>query len=92
VPESQNVPPQADDLKRIVGIGPKIADTLNAAGVQTFAQLTQMTVDELDQLMKEGGIRIAYPDTWPEQAALAAAGDWQGLEALTRSLVRGRRA
>jgi predicted flap endonuclease-1-like 5' DNA nuclease len=84
-------PPPADDLRRIEGIGPKIAATLRSAGVATYGQLAETDVGRLEEILREGGIRIAFPDTWPEQAALAAAGDWEGLTALQSTLKGGRR-
>ncbi|MBN1936335.1 MAG: hypothetical protein JW934_16840 [Anaerolineae bacterium] len=84
--------PEPDDLTALEGIGPKIAGVLKMAGILTFAQLAAMDVAQLKALLKEGGIRIANSDTWPEQAALAARGDWDGLAALQGSLKGGRRA
>ena len=88
----QAAPEQAapDDLTRIEGIGPKIAAVLQAAGVRTFAELAALSVDQIKAIL-EGRVRIARPDTWPEQAALAAAGDWDGLTALQNALKGGRR-
>jgi predicted flap endonuclease-1-like 5' DNA nuclease len=82
---------QADDLRLIEGIGPKIRAVLADAGVVTFVQLATCKVDWLRQILTNAGIRLAYPDTWPEQAEFAAAGDWDGLSALQAQLNRGRR-
>ena len=90
-PAPKPVPPPADDLRRIEGIGPKIAATLRAAGITAYAQLAETAVGRLEEILREGGIRIAFPDTWPEQAALAAADDWEGLAALQSTLKAGRR-
>ncbi len=80
-----------DDLQTIEGIGPKIAGVLQAAGISTFAQLAQADVGRLREILTEAGIsRISDPGTWPEQAKLAADGDWQGLEALQDQLKGGR--
>ena len=84
-------PPAADDLKRIEGIGPKISGVLQEAGIRTFAQLAITDASELKQILQEAGIRLAEPSTWPEQAALAADGRWEALEALQGELVGGRR-
>lgn len=85
-------PGQPDDLKVIEGIGPKIAVLLNSAGITTFVQLAETEVSRLDQLLVEANLRrLADPGTWPEQAKLAAAGDWEAFKALTDQLKGGRR-
>jgi predicted flap endonuclease-1-like 5' DNA nuclease len=81
----------ADDLKRIEGIGPKISNVLQDAGITTYAQLAATDVHRLRQILDESGIRLANPDTWPEQARLAAAGDWDALKRLQGQLKGGRR-
>lgn len=81
-----------DNLKIIEGIGPKIEAVLHDVGIRTFAELAAATVSQLEQIVREdAGIRIAFPDTWPEQASLAAAGDWVRLEQLQDELRGGRR-
>jgi len=81
-----------DDLTRIEGIGPKINATLHAAGVKNFAQLAGMQAETIKQILLVAGIRLGNPATWPEQSALAAAGNWSELTALQSSLKAGRRA
>lgn len=83
-----------DDLKRIEGIGPKIADVLQTAGILTFAQLADADVSRLRQILQDADprlLRLADPASWPEQAALAAAGQWEALAALQKELKVGRR-
>jgi predicted flap endonuclease-1-like 5' DNA nuclease len=80
-----------DDLKRIEGIGPKVAARLQAAGITTFARLAETAVEELDAILDAAGYWPADPATWPEQAALAAAGKWEQLAALQKELMGGRR-
>lgn len=79
-----------DDLVIIEGIGPKIAEVLNTAGITTFAQLAQTGPDRLEEILNAANLRLADPTTWPEQARLAAAGDMQGLQALQDRLKGGR--
>jgi predicted flap endonuclease-1-like 5' DNA nuclease len=79
-----------DDLKRIEGIGPKISAALQAAGISTYKQVARARVERLKGIVSDAGI-IADPTTWPEQAALAAAGDWLGLAELKSKLKGGRR-
>jgi predicted flap endonuclease-1-like 5' DNA nuclease len=84
-------PSPPDDLKRIEGIGPKISGLFQEAGIITFAQLADTEVSRLKQIVLDAGIRIADPTTWPEQARLAAAGEWDELEVLQDRLKGGRR-
>jgi len=92
-PEVAETPAQTDDLELIEGIGPKIAGVLKAAGIVTFADLAAADTSRLAEILEqEPNLRSANPGTWPEQAALAAAGDWDGLKALTEQLKGGRRA
>jgi len=89
-PAPQPAPPTPEDLKRVEGIGPKISGLLQAAGITTFAQLAATDIDQLKRILREAGTR-ANPSTWSEQAGLAAAGDWDALEALQAELKGGRR-
>jgi predicted flap endonuclease-1-like 5' DNA nuclease len=86
-------PPSPDDLTRIEGIGPKISEALQATGIRTFAQLAGTEVSRLQEILEASGpnLRLANPDTWPEQAGLAAKGDWAALETLQDELDGGRR-
>ena len=81
--------PEGDDLKVIEGIGPRIEEVLKAAGVTNYAALAQLRPGRLQTIMREAGKRMAKPDTWPEQARLAADGEWQALKELQDSLKRG---
>ncbi len=81
-----------DNLKKIEGIGPKIAEILNKAGIYTFTNLAQTPVDRLKGILADAGNRykLHNPQTWPQQAALAAAGDWDALQTLQDRLDGGR--
>jgi predicted flap endonuclease-1-like 5' DNA nuclease len=82
--------PTPDDLVIIEGIGPKISSVLQANGIDTFAQLASTQIGDLQQILLKEGLRLADPTSWPEQARLAAAGDWDGLNALQAQLKGGR--
>jgi predicted flap endonuclease-1-like 5' DNA nuclease len=90
--EQMRGPIEPDDLKRIEGIGPKISGVLAAAGIQTFGQLADADVGRLQQILTDAGMTLADPASWPEQARLAAAGDWTALQKLQDELQGGRRA
>ena len=90
-PVIKTVHRKSDDLKKIEGIGPKIASVLPEAGITTFAKLAAMESTQIKYVLQAAGVRIGYPETWPEQAALAAAGKWDELEALQSTLKGGRR-
>jgi predicted flap endonuclease-1-like 5' DNA nuclease len=93
-PTEEAMPPVADDLKRIDGIGPKISSVLQAAGITTFVSLAATDVSRLEKVLEAENprlLRLADPTTWPEQAQLAAAGDWEGLETLQSTFKGGRR-
>lgn len=81
----------ADDLTKIEGIGPKISGLLQSAGIHTFQQLADTEVSRLQELLSEANLNMADPATWPQQASLAEAGDWSGLEQLQSELKAGRR-
>ena len=81
-----------DDLRRIEGIGPKYADALIAGGINTFAELAALSVEEIENIAKVAGMnRRKSMATWAEQAALAAEGKWDELDKLQEELSSGRR-
>jgi predicted flap endonuclease-1-like 5' DNA nuclease len=73
-------PPAADDLTQLVGIGPKSARALTAAGLATYASLAEANEQQVRKALLEASmLPPADVATWPSQAAYAATGDWQGL-------------
>ena len=80
------VPPAADagdDLTRIKGLGPKLAQQLRALGVTRLDQIAAWDDAEIDRIDAnlgrfQGRIRR---DDWPAQARLLTAGDTAGYEA-----------
>lgn len=70
---------KADDLKKIEGIGPKIASTLVEAGISTFAELAKTESAKISEIIAT--VRGKHvTDTWPAQAQLAADGKWDELK------------
>ena len=87
-----NVVAEGDDLKKIEGIGPKIADLLVEAGISTFAQLAATTPEAISEILEAAGSKFNShsPATWPTQAQLAADGKWDELKTLQDELDGGR--
>jgi large subunit ribosomal protein L27 len=81
-PAAPKAAAKADDLTKVEGIGPKIAEIFEAAGIGTFAELAAASVDRLKEILEAAGSRYAShnPGTWPKQAELAAAGKWDELK------------
>ena len=83
----------SDDLELIEGVGPKIAGLLVDAGINTFDALAKAPVESVQAALDAGGSKfnLAKPETWAEQALLAAKGDWAAFDKLTEELVGGVR-
>lgn len=81
-PKAAAKPKKADDLTTVEGIGPKIGELLNEAGVKSFKDLAKTSVEKLNEILSEAGGSFAShnPETWPEQAQLAADGKFDELK------------
>ncbi|MEO7344747.1 MAG: hypothetical protein ABIU85_07915, partial [Methylotenera sp.] len=84
-------PKGPNDLTVIEGIGPKINELFNNAGIITFAQLAKQSVPQMQKILDEAGARykLAKPTTWAQQSALAAENKWSELKALQDKLSGG---
>jgi len=83
---------EVDDLEKVEGIGPKIAEVLAEAGIDTFAKLGDATPEAIREILDKAGSQFAShdPATWPQQAKLAADGKWDELKAWQDELDGGR--
>ncbi len=74
---------QDDDLTKIEGIGPKAAEALIQAGLNTYEALSGADPEEIKEMLTEASSRLAHldPGSWPKQAKMAADGEWEALEA-----------
>jgi|APTNR8051073442_1049403.scaffolds.fasta_scaffold01784_6 large subunit ribosomal protein L27 len=81
-----------DDLKMVEGIGPKIEELLNNAGIFTWNDLATAPVEKVQEILDNAGpnYRIHDPATWAKQAELAHEGQWEELEAYQERLKGGR--
>ncbi|WP_452227397.1 50S ribosomal protein L21 [Lacinutrix cladophorae] len=78
-PAAKKATGKADDLKKVEGIGPKIASTLVEAGIATFAELAKTDAAKISEII--AGVRGNHvTDTWPAQAQMAADGKWDELK------------
>jgi len=83
---------EADDLVKIEGIGPKVSKALIDAGISTFEALSNTKVEDIQKILTDAGLRMMDATTWPQQAKLAAEGDWDALKKLQDKLSGGRKA
>lgn len=83
-------PDKADDLALIEGIGPRIRDVLSEAEISTFAQLADMKPEEIELILRAAKLPPTHPESWPEQARLAAEGRMDELQRLQDSFKGGR--
>ncbi len=86
------VPTKKDDLKIVEGIGPKIEELFNNAGIYTFAELADTSAEKMKAILDAAGPRfqIHNPATWADQAALARDGKWDELKKWQDELYKGK--
>jgi hypothetical protein len=84
-----------NDLTVVEGIGPKIADVLDASGIRTWWQLHNTDVAAISAVLAAAGplFQVHDPATWPHQGGLLARGEWREFKSLTdtRTSVGARR-
>ena len=83
---------KGDDLVIIEGVGPKAAEALVAAGIDTFAKLAAASVDEVNAILDASTSKVQHldPTTWAQQAQLAADGKMDELKQLQDELNGGK--
>lgn len=72
----------ADDLTKVEGIGPKGAEALVKAGVDSYEKLSNTKPEKIKEILTEASSRMAHldPTSWPKQAKMAADGKWDELK------------
>ena len=70
-----------NDLKVVEGIGPKISEMFNNAGITTWKGLSETAVARCQEILDGGGDRykVHNPGSWPLQAKMAYEGKWAEL-------------
>jgi predicted flap endonuclease-1-like 5' DNA nuclease len=81
-----------DNLKIVEGIGPKIEELCNGIDIWTWKQLSETSVDRLQEMLDAAGKRyqIHNPSTWPAQALMAHDGKWDELKVYQDHLKGGK--
>jgi len=81
------------DLTKIEGIGPKIQNLLNNAGINSYEQLANASHTFLEKVISDAGPALythrGMTNTWPAQAKLAQHGEWEELEKWQKVLKGG---
>ncbi|WP_285652016.1 30S ribosomal protein S2 [Allomuricauda sp. NBRC 101325] len=84
-PKAEKAPKKgtkSDDLTKIEGIGPKAAEALVESGIVSFSDLASADTDDIKSVLTEASSTLAHldPTSWPKQAKMAAAGEWEELQ------------
>ncbi|MBF4515992.1 hypothetical protein IRZ71_06550 [Flavobacterium sp. ANB] len=81
-----------NDLKIVEGIGPKIEALFNAAGINTWKELSDASIEKLQAILDAGGENYAIhnPSTWAKQGLLAYEGRWQELKDWQAGMTGGK--
>ena len=73
-PKAAAAPAGGDDLTKLSGVGPKLAEKLQGAGVTSFAQIAAWTEDDIAALDEQLSIRGRIErEGWIDQAKALAA-------------------
>jgi large subunit ribosomal protein L21 len=91
-PKAPKAKKGGDDLVIIEGIGPKAAEALVEAGIDTFAKLAAASADEVKAILDASPSKVQHldPTTWAQQAQLAADGKMDELKKLQDELNGGK--
>ena len=82
-------PASTDDLKSVLGIGPKISKLLMNRGITTWKALSETAPERIREILATDGgerFRVHNPDTWSQQARLLHEGRWDELKELQGKL------
>ena len=61
---------ERDDLKKLDGVGPKLEEVFNSAGIATFESFISTPIEKLNEILEEAGSHYSGKDPapWVEQA------------------------
>ncbi|NOR73775.1 MAG: 30S ribosomal protein S2, partial [Draconibacterium sp.] len=65
---------KGDNLTKLDGVGPKLAEILNEAGIATYADLAGTSIEKMKEILEVAGSRYASKDPapWIERAKTMA--------------------
>ena len=91
-PKAPKASKKGDDLTLIEGIGPKAAEALVAAGIDTFVKLAKASAEEVKAILDASTSKVQHldPGTWAQQSQLAADGKMDELKKLQDELNGGK--
>ena len=81
---------KGDDLTKIEGVGSKIQEVLHAAGILSYADLSDSKVGDLRQVLADNWLAQHDPKTRKKQATLAKNEKRDDLKTLQDELKRGK--
>ena len=67
-PKAKAAAAEADDLKKITGIGPAIEKKLNALGITTYAQIADFKKADIEEISDD----VSFGDDWVKEAKALA--------------------
>ena len=81
-----------NDLTVIEGIGPKIGELLQKAGIGTWKDLSETTVEKCQEILSEAGTsyKAHDPTSWPLQSEMAYSGKWEELKKWQDDMLGGK--
>jgi len=81
-----------NDLKIIEGIGPKIEELFQKAGIKTWKALSETSVEKCQQILDDAGesFKIHKPTSWPLQSEMAYTGKWDELKKWQDDMLGGK--
>ncbi len=81
-----------NDLKIIEGVGPKIAELFQKAGIKTWKDLSETTVEKCQQVLDAEGeqFKVHTPTSWALQAEMAYTGKWEELKKWQDDMLGGK--
>ncbi len=81
-----------NDLKIVEGIGPKIEELFQKAGIKTWKALSETTVEKCQQILEGAGesYKAHNPTSWPLQSEMAYTGKWDELKKWQDDMLGGK--